>query len=85
MQVMSTYRPLDYVCAHGRTITPTSGPWKSCSTSLCGACEYIRTLVAEMQGIIGHLFWLGARSALDIGAMTVSSGPSASARFSWIS
>ncbi|MEK7872070.1 MAG: NADH-quinone oxidoreductase subunit D, partial [Nitrospirota bacterium] len=32
--------------------------------------EYLRTIIAEMQRIIGHLFWLGVQ-ALDIGAMTV--------------
>ncbi len=32
--------------------------------------EYVRTLVAEMQRLAGHLFWLGTQS-LDIGAMTV--------------
>lgn len=32
--------------------------------------EYVRTIVAEMQRLAGHLFWLGTQS-LDIGAMTV--------------
>src|SRR3989442_1074555 len=32
--------------------------------------EDLRTTVAEVQRIIGHLFWLGTQ-ALDIGAMTV--------------
>ena len=32
--------------------------------------EYLRTIVAEVQRIIGHLFWLGTQ-ALDIGSMTV--------------
>src|SRR5262249_56589564 len=32
--------------------------------------EYLRTIVAEVQRIIGHQFWLGTQ-ALDIGAMTV--------------
>ena len=32
--------------------------------------DYLRTIVAEVQRIIGHQFWLGTQ-ALDIGAMTV--------------
>jgi NADH:ubiquinone oxidoreductase subunit D len=32
--------------------------------------EYLRTIVAEVQRIVGHQFWLGTQ-ALDIGAMTV--------------
>ena len=32
--------------------------------------EYLRTIVAEIQRIIGHQFWLGTQT-LDIGAMTV--------------
>ena len=32
--------------------------------------EYLRTIVAEIQRIIGHQFWLGTQ-ALDLGAMTV--------------
>jgi NADH:ubiquinone oxidoreductase subunit D len=32
--------------------------------------EYLRTIVAEVQRIIGHQFWLGTQ-ALDIGAMGV--------------
>ena len=32
--------------------------------------EYVRTIIAEMQRIVGHLFWLGTQS-LDIGAMTI--------------
>jgi len=32
--------------------------------------EYLRTIVAEVQRIIGHQFWIGTQ-ALDIGAMGV--------------
>ncbi len=70
MQIIPHTDRLDYVCAMANNYAYVRAVEKLLCISVPERAEYIRTIVAEMQRIIGHLFWLGTQS-LDIGAMTV--------------
>jgi NADH-quinone oxidoreductase subunit C/D len=70
MQVIPHTDRLDYVCAMANNYAYVRAVEKLLGISIPERGEYIRTIVAEMQRIVGHLFWLGTQ-ALDIGAMTV--------------
>ena len=70
MQVIPHTDRLDYVCAMANNYAYVRAVEKLLGLSIPERAEYIRTIVAEMQRIVGHLFWLGTQ-ALDIGAMTV--------------
>jgi NADH-quinone oxidoreductase subunit C/D len=70
MQVIPHTDRLDYVCAMANNYAYVRAVEKLLCLKVPERAEYIRTIVAEMQRIIGHLFWLGTQ-ALDIGAMTV--------------
>ena len=61
---------LDYVCAMYNNFAYVRAVEKLLGITIPERSEYLRTIVAEVQRIIGHLFWLGTQ-ALDIGAMTV--------------
>jgi NADH-quinone oxidoreductase subunit D len=61
---------LDYVCAMYNNFAYVRAVEKLLGLKVPARAEYLRTIVAEVQRIIGHLFWLGSQ-ALDIGAMTV--------------
>ena len=61
---------LDYVCSMLNNYAFVRAVEKLLNITIPDRAEYIRTIVAEMQRIVGHLFWLGTQ-ALDIGAMTV--------------
>ncbi|MEW6681922.1 MAG: NADH dehydrogenase (quinone) subunit D [Nitrospirota bacterium] len=61
---------LDYVCAMYNNFAYVRAVEKLMGITVPPRAEYLRTVVAEVQRIIGHLFWLGTQ-ALDIGAMTV--------------
>ncbi len=61
---------LDYVCAMYNNFAYVRAVEKLMGLQVPERAEYLRTIVAEVQRIIGHLFWLGTQ-ALDIGAMTV--------------
>ena len=61
---------LDYVCAMYNNFAYCRAVEKLMDMTIPDRAEYLRTIVAEVQRIIGHLFWLGTQ-ALDIGAMTV--------------
>jgi NADH dehydrogenase I D subunit len=61
---------LDYVCAMYNNFAYVRAVEKLLDMKVPERAEYLRTIVAEIQRIIGHLFWLGTQ-ALDIGAMTV--------------
>ena len=61
---------LDYICAMTNNYAYVRSVETLLTLAVPERAEYIRTIVAEMQRIIGHLFWLGTQ-ALDIGAMTV--------------
>ncbi len=70
MQIIPHTDRLDYVCAMSNNYAYVRTVEKLLQIEVPIRAEYIRTIVAEMQRIIGHLFWLGTQ-ALDIGAMTV--------------
>jgi NADH-quinone oxidoreductase subunit C/D len=70
MQIIPHTDRLDYVCAMANNYAYVRAVEKLLGISIPERGEYIRTIVAEMQRIVGHLFWLGTQ-ALDIGAMTV--------------
>src|SRR5574341_1688902 len=61
---------LDYVCAMYNNFAYVRAVEKLMGITVTPRSEYLRTIVAEGQRIIGHQFWLGTQ-ALDIGAMTV--------------
>ncbi len=61
---------LDYVCAMYNNFAYCRAVEKLMNVTVPERADYLRTIVAEIQRIIGHLFWLGTQ-ALDIGAMTV--------------
>ncbi|TAJ09811.1 MAG: NADH dehydrogenase (quinone) subunit D [Nitrospirae bacterium] len=70
MQIIPHTDRLDYVCSMTNNYAYVRTVEKLLGLKIPERAEYIRTIVAEMQRIIGHLFWLGTQ-ALDIGAMTV--------------
>ena len=70
MQIIPHTDRLDYVCAMANNYAYVRAVEKLLGVTIPERAEYIRTIVAEMQRIVGHLFWLGTQ-ALDIGAMTV--------------
>jgi NADH dehydrogenase I D subunit len=61
---------LDYVCAMYNNFAYCRAVEKLMNITVPDRAEYLRTIVAEVQRIVGHQFWLGTQ-ALDIGAMTV--------------
>ena len=70
MQIIPHTDRLDYVCSMTNNYAYVRAVEQLVGVKVTERAEYIRTVVAEMQRIIGHLFWLGTQ-ALDIGAMTV--------------
>jgi NADH-quinone oxidoreductase subunit C/D len=69
-QVIPLTDRLDYVCSMTNNFAYVRAVEKLLQIEIPERGEYIRTIVAEMQRLAGHLFWLGTQS-LDIGAMTV--------------
>jgi len=69
-QIIPLTDRLDYVCSMTNNFAFVRAVEKLLQITVPERAEFIRTIVAEMQRIAGHLFWLGTQ-ALDIGAMTV--------------
>lgn len=69
-QIIPLTDRLDYVCSMTNNYAFVRTVEKLLQVEVPERAEYIRTIVAEMQRLAGHLFWLGTQ-ALDIGAMTV--------------
>jgi len=61
---------LDYICSMTNNFAYVRAVEKLLGVSIPERGEYVRTIIAEMQRVVGHLFWLGTQ-ALDIGAMTI--------------
>lgn len=61
---------LDYICSMTNNFAYVRAVEKLLGITVPIRAEYVRTIIAEMQRIVGHLFWLGTQ-ALDIGAMTI--------------
>lgn len=61
---------LDYICSMTNNFAYVRAVEKLLGITVPIRAEHVRTIVAEMQRIVGHLFWLGTQ-ALDIGAMTI--------------
>jgi branched-subunit amino acid ABC-type transport system permease component len=57
---------LDYICAMYNNFAYCRAVEKLMNITVPDRAEYLRTIVAEVQRIIGHQFWLGTQ-ALDIG------------------
>src|SRR3989454_3478684 len=70
MQIIPHTDRLDYICSMTNNYAYVRAVEKLLGIQIPERAQYIRAIVAEMQRIIGHLFWLGTQ-ALDIGAMTV--------------
>ncbi|MFQ5991805.1 MAG: NADH dehydrogenase (quinone) subunit D, partial [Nitrospiraceae bacterium] len=70
MQIIPHTDRLDYVCSMTNNYAYVRAVEKLLNVRVPERAEFVRTIVAEMQRIVGHLFWLGTQ-ALDIGAMTV--------------
>ena len=70
MQIIPHTDRLDYVCAMSNNYAYVRAVEKLLEIDGAGPSRIHPTIVAEMQRIIGHLFWLGTQ-ALDISAMTV--------------
>ncbi len=69
-QIIPLTDRLDYTSSMTNNYAFVRTVEKLLQTTIPERAEYIRTIVAEMQRLAGHLFWLGTQ-ALDIGAMTV--------------
>ncbi len=69
-QVIPLTDRLDYICAMANNWAYVRAVEKLMQVKVPERAEWLRTLVAELSRISGHLFWLGTQ-ALDIGAMTV--------------
>ncbi len=69
-QIIPLTDRLDYICSMTNNFAFVRAVEKLLQIKIPERAEYIRTIVAEMMRISGHLFWLGTQ-ALDIGAMTV--------------
>ena len=69
-QVIPLTDRLDYVCAMANNWSYVRAVEKLMGVKVPERAEWLRTLVAEVARLSGHLFWLGTQ-ALDIGAMTV--------------
>ncbi len=69
-QVIPLTDRLDYICAMANNWAYVRTVEKLLQVQVPRRAEWLRTLVAEISRISGHLFWLGTQ-ALDIGAMTV--------------